>query len=198
MTILQRLTVLAVGVLSLSGALASGAGAVTWHNSGGTTYSATAGPVTLSSTGLALGCTSSTATGTAPASLVGAVYASGGTAIFSGCSLAGQSFGVDCAYTQTAAAQDGTGMGSRVTGSIDITCGIYLANTKLCHLEGSASGGTGYLNNSPGVLNGPTTTLRLTSAGTGSCPLGNNDNGDVTPQVYTVESANSPTLTRTA
>jgi hypothetical protein len=197
MTTMNRLAVLAVGMLSLCGGLASSAGAVTWDNSGSTTVTATAGAVTLSSTGTTLSCAGSTATATAPNNVVGPVYASSGTATFNGCLLSGIATGVDCGFTQTATSQDGTGMGSRVTGSIDITCGVYQFGTKICHLEGTASGGTGYVNNTPGVLNGPTTILRLTNGSSGTCPMGSNDNGDVTPQVYTVTSANSPTITRT-
>ena len=197
MSRMTRLAVLALGLVSVLGTLSASAGAVTWDNSGGTAFTATAGAGTLSSTGASLGCLSATGTGTAPVSTVGAFYSVSGTATFNSCVLSGITTSVACGYTLTGTAQDGTGMGSVITGSVDVTCDVTQFSTKLCHIEGSTSGT--YTNNVPGVLTIATSnTLTLTNGGAGTCPLGNGDKGHLTHLTFTTTSANPPTITRTA
>jgi hypothetical protein len=197
MSKISRLAVLVVGLVSLFGILSASAGAVTWHNMGSTTFTATAGAGTLSSTGASLGCVTATGTGTAPVLTVGNVYNVSGTATFNNCVLSGIATGVDCAYTLTGNNLDGGNvMGSVVTGSVDVTCGVYQFGTKICHISGS-TGGT-YTNNVPGVLTIAASSSLITSNGpTGSCPLGNGDAGALTHLTFTTTSANPPTLTRT-
>jgi hypothetical protein len=197
MSKLSRLAVLVVGLMSLFGVLSSSAGAVTWDNSGSTAFTATSGAGTLSATGASLSCSGATASGTAPDSTVGVIYSVSGTATFDGCRLSNIVTTVDCGYTLTGATQDGAGMGSTITGTVDVTCDIAQFNTKLCHIEGSLPGS--YVNNTPGVLNIGTNAsgLTLTNGPAGSCPLGNGDTGHLTALTFVVTSAGSPTITRT-
>jgi hypothetical protein len=165
---------------------------------GATTFTATAGAGTLSSTGASLGCQTADATGDAPITTVNNVYSVHGTVTFTTCVLSGISTHVDCSYTLTGAALDGGNvMGSVVTGNVDVTCDVSQFGTKLCHIEGSTPGT--YTNSTPGVLTVATSnTLTTTNGPVGSCPLGNGDKGHLTNLTFTTTSANPPTITRTA
>ncbi len=191
-----RLTVLVVGLLSLLGAVSATAGAVTWHNSGSTNFTATTGASTFSSTSAALNCTGGAMTGDAPTGATVAVtYIERGTSTFSGCSLSGIATGVDCAYTLTGTTQPSAGV---TTGDIDTTCGVYQFNTKVCHIEGTVhfvqttASGTVTLTLTTGG------NLVATNAPTGTCPLGHGDRMHVTDMTERTTSANPPIITRTA
>jgi hypothetical protein len=193
---ITRLAVLAAATMSLLGALTSTAGAVTWHNSGSTTFTATAGTATLSSTGAWISCLGATATGTAPATTVGIVYSISGTATFSSCILSGIATGLDCAYTFTATLQ-----GSGYTqGSHDLTCGVYQFGALLCRISGSRFGeyqnqGT-FTSARLGFWSGAT--LVSQNGPIGTCPLGNGDVVSNSELWFNVTSANAPRITRTA
>jgi hypothetical protein len=192
MSKIARFAVLVASLMSLFAVMSSTAGAVTWHNSGSTAFTATAGAGTLSSTGASLGCVSATGTGTAPTLTVGNVYSVSGTATFNTCTLSGIATGVDCGYTLTGSSQT-----SGVTsGSVDVTCGVYQFGTKLCHIAGSTAGT--YTNSTSTLTIAASSTLTTTNGPTGTCPLGNGDKGSLTHLSFKVTSASPPVITRTA
>jgi hypothetical protein len=197
-TIMNRITRLAVlltGLMSLLGIASATAGAVTWHNSGSTVFTATAGASTLSSTSTGLNCTGATATGTAPAGSIGPTYSVSGTATFTGCVLLGILTGVDCGYTLTGTTQSG----SVTSGAVDVTCGVYQFGTKICHIGGSASGTYTNPVSGVGVLSLATGGNLILSNGTsGTCPLGNGDRGHLSALTFRTTSAVPPVITRTA
>ncbi len=192
---LTRLIVLAVSVLSLFGGAAATAGAFAWHNTGSTSFTATTGTPTLTSTSARWECTAAHMTGDAPAATVGATYFIRGTIGYTGCSFAGVSTGVDCNFTLTLTSQSG----SQTTGDADMTCRWYQFAAQLCHLAGSLH--AVYTNPVSGVG-----TLTLTTGGnliaknpaSGSCPLGNGDRVHQSEMTFRTTSANPPILTRTA
>jgi len=192
---LTRLAVLMVGLLSLSALASTTANAVTWHNSGDTAFTATAGPPSYSVTGASLSCTSATLSGTAPTTTVGLTYTVSATGSYNGCSFAGTSMSIECSYKFTGTALHG----STATGSTDVTCGFYSFNAKICHVAGARP--STYENPSgsaPGVLTLSTSNL-IISNGASSCMFGNNDVIEFSPQIYTVTSGTGgPVLARTA
>jgi hypothetical protein len=201
MSRIARFAVLVAALMSLFAVMSSTAGAVTWHNTGNTAFTATGGAGTLSSTGVALNCSGSSATGTAPALTVGATLAVSGTVTFSGCLLSGQSVGVDCGYTLTGTSQSGT----TTSGTVDATCGVYLATIKICHIAGTVSGS--YVNPSgatAGKLSTVTGGTLRTSNGASNCPLGNGDLSHLSPLNFSVSAGTGgsgtlgPIITRTA
>jgi hypothetical protein len=189
-------------LMSLFAVMSSTAGAVTWHNTGNTAFTATGGAGTLSSTGVALQCSGSSATGTAPATTVGLTLAVSGTVTFSGCLLSGQNVGGDCGYTLTGTSQSG----SVTSGTVDATCGVFLANIKICHIAGTVSGS--YTNpvspSTAGKLATTTGGTLRTSNGASNCPLGNGDLAHLSPLNFSVSAGTGgtgtlgPIITRTA
>lgn len=207
MTRIARFAVLMMVPMSLLAVLSSATSAVTWHNTGDTAFTATGGAMTLTSTSVSFGCTGATLTGTAPASTVGLTYAMSGTVTYSGCTLSGVAASMDCGYTFTGTSQPASGV---VTGNTDITCGMYLAGTSICHVAGTRP--AHYFGAVP-----PSTvaTLTLTTAfptvivgkptPVGHCPLGDDDPGDLSEQtMHITVGSNGPTphlgpqITRTA
>ncbi len=195
MSRITRLAVLVVGLMSLFGIMSATAGAVTWHNTGSTNFTATTGPGTLSSTNSALSCTGGSATGDAPTgSTVGTTYLVRGTVTFSGCVLAGITLGVDCGYTLTGTTQPAAG---QTTGTVDLTCGLYSFGAEICHLAGNAHGI--YTNGNPGTLTITTGGNIITSnPASGSCVLGNGDRAHLSELTFRTTSASPPSITRTA
>jgi len=195
MSRIARFAVLVAALMSLFAVLSSSAGAVTWTNLGATSFTATGGAGTLSSTSQFLVCSGSDVRGVTThgvgvlAPVVHATINFGG-----GCSLSGQAVGVECGVTLTAASQ--TTVAPRVTsGTADVTCGVYLAGQKICHLEGPVSGT--YTNpvapSTPGVLRTHTGgSLRATN-GVSNCPLGASDLAHLSPLTFTVESGTGGT-----
>ena len=194
MSNLARCVVLVTAVTSLFAVTSSTAGAVTWDNSGNTTFTATSGPSLLSSTGVTLNCSGATATGVAPNNVVGLAYAVSGTATFSSCTLAGISTGVDCGYTFTGTSQSG----SVTSGNVDLTCGVYQFGAKICHIGGSMAssytnpvGGAGVLTLTTGG------TLRSSNPGGFSCLWSPGDLLHMPHLRFRTTSANPPVITRT-
>lgn len=203
MSAFARVIVAMAALASLSGLVASTAGAVTWHNAGSTTYTATAGPGTFSSTGANVTCTGSRATGTATVRTIGAIYAVSGTAVATGCAIAGVQMYGHCNYTLTAITQPSAGV---TTGSTVETCQLRITsnNVAICSLHGATPGT--YTNPSgatPGRITALTAlSLRITNADAGSCPLGNNDLAQLTHKTGTITGGTpttlGPIITRTA
>jgi len=198
MSKITRLAVLVVGLMSLFGIMSASAGAVTWDNSGSTTFHATAGTGTLSSTGVTLSCTGATATGDAPTgSTVANVYDVRGTATFTGCLLSGISTGVHCGFTLTGTTQPTTAV--TTTGDVDVTCDVTQFNTKICHISGSDH--FIYTNPVAGVATLTLTTggnLRTSNPPTGTCPLGNGDLAHLSETTFrTTAGTSAPILHRT-
>lgn len=189
-----RLCVLVVSLLSVLGGLASSAAAVHWHNSGSTTFTGSGAAGTLSVTGITVSCSTAHATGTVPVTTTGTVFRSNGTVSFTGCTVAGSPWTLDCSYVMTGTAQDGVGMGSIITGTTDITCDSYSSNVKLCHAGGTINGS--YSNTVPAAAT-------LNTGGSviyrgANCPVGDGDLAHLSPKTSNSTSANPPTITRTA
>jgi hypothetical protein len=189
MSRISRFAVLVTALASLCGVLASAAGAVTWTNDGSVNFTATGGATTLSVTSSAFACTGSDGAGTAPASATTATYLISGTMTYTGCGFAGQIFTVDCGFAFTAT----TVVQPIVTGDLDMTCGFYMSNTKLCHLEGGAH--AQYTNETGTLTVTTSTSMRFTGV---SCPFGPNDLVHRTVLDFRVSSATPPTVTRAA
>ncbi|WP_445147746.1 hypothetical protein [Baekduia sp. Peel2402] len=192
MSKVTRFVVLVVGVMSVVGALAASAQAVTWHNSASTSFTATAGPWTFSGAPNPLHCPNATMTGTVPSLSLVAVWVSG-TITASNCVLFGVTTGVDCGYTLTGT----THSGGVTSGTVDMTCGVYQFGSKVCHIGGTVSGA--YTNpGTAGVLNIATAGNLISRNGpSGSCPLGNGFTGHLSALSFRTTSANPPIITRT-
>ena len=184
---------------ALLAALASTASAVTWHNSGDTAFTATGGATTLHLGGVSIPCAGATASGTTTTAPFTGTTAATGTVNFGHCTMSGITTTLECSYAQTLTSQSG----SASSGALDLTCGVWQFNAKLCHIAGSipdtytnggGAPGSFALASSPLVLgNGPAGTCPFTTAGT------------LTAQTWTISAAtggpaphNGPVFTRTA
>jgi hypothetical protein len=195
MSKIGRMCVLVASLMSFCGVMSSTAGAVTWSNDGGTSFTATGGPRTFSGGGLSLSCASSDATGTAATGpFTGAIWvgAASMTATYTGCTVAGITTHHHCAFTFTAAAQS---VPTVTNGNLDVTCDMTQGATKLCHFEGSTA--VHYITppDARFILT-ESATLRTTSVPPGNCPLGNGGATTMTQQIITLTSPNPPTFTR--
>jgi hypothetical protein len=138
----SRIVVLVTALASLFAVLSSTAGAVTFTNTGGTSFHGTGGAGTLSVTGSGgtnnLSCTSGTATGTIPAGVFTTVT---GTATLSPCSLSGTATHVNCSFTLVPTVFS-AGAPAVTSGLGTVTCTARLAatGTPLCHVEGTGPG----------------------------------------------------------
>ncbi|WP_445149518.1 hypothetical protein [Baekduia sp. Peel2402] len=200
MSRIARFVVLATALTSLFTVVSSTAGAVTWTNTGSTTFHATGGPGTLSVGANNFTCSASTATGTAAADSTGTVYRMPGTITFSPCLLAGQATFAHCGFTLTGSAWS-AGAPAVTTGSVDITCDIRLTNspaTKLCHVEGTTP--FSYIN--PQGATAGRITLTTGSSGLvvdgDSCLLGNGGAHLSEQTIPVTSAAGSPVITRHA
>ena len=139
MSRITRAAVLTAALFSSLAAMTSSAAAVTWSSDGDTAFTATSGPFTFSTSSVALSCTSGHETGTMNASTMAATWAAvtNGTALFNGCPVAGVSTPWHCAYTVTLTSGVVGGVSSSV---LDMTCGIYQFNTKVCEVGGPLTG----------------------------------------------------------
>ncbi|WP_445148328.1 hypothetical protein [Baekduia sp. Peel2402] len=205
MSRIARFAVLVTALASLMGVVSATAGAVTWHNTGNTAFTATGGPGTLSVGANNLACTGSSATGTAAGgSVVGATYNVPGTITFSPCTLAGQSTYVHCGFTLTGASFSG----GVTSGVADVNCVARLVagNTALCNITGTTPGS--YSNPvSPAkgkvTLSTSGTGLTVTHSSGTSCLLGTGT-GHLSEQTITITNATGgtgtlgPVLNRTA
>ena len=201
-----RVAVLVSALISLFTVLSTASEAVTWHSLGDTSFTATTGPSTLSSTGVDFTCPSGTAVGTvAAAPFIGVTWpAFHGTITRTGCRLIGQDSSMDCSYTLTAQGHSGGVIGGVTNGTLDVTCSVYIVGTKFCHVHGSVS--ATYTN--PTIMPSIHGTLATFTGGdlfitrsspfpTSPCPLGNFDRGHLSPQSF-VTNGLGPILTRTA
>ena len=191
-----RIVVLVTALTSLFGALSATAGAVTWHNTGNTAFTAHGGAGTLSSTGVNLTCVTSTATGSAPASVVGTTYTMTKRATYDGCRLAGITSQMHCHFTAT-----GTpfhlSTPRMTTNILHIDCVVNAQGIPVCKVEGQTSGS--YANPSgatAGRFSIPASnTVRTTNPASGTCPLGNGDTASLTAQTHTVTNGTGGTGT---
>lgn len=196
MSTIVRLGVLFSALLSLFAFGTATAGAVTWVNDGATSYTATGGFTTLSTTGVVLACTNSTFSGTTgPSPFSGVTWiAATGTGSFTGCTAAGVSATTSCRYTVTATSL-AAGPPSVMSGSADITCTSYIQGTLNCVTKGTTPG---TYTNPIGAIKGTgvaphSTSLTITGP---NCMLGVNDAATITTTPLTITSASSPFVTR--
>jgi hypothetical protein len=198
-----RVVVLATALISAMAALTSSAGAVTWHNSGSTSFTATAGPGSLNVTGaLGLSCTSSTATGVAGTISTAATWkAVHGTVLFNGCLSGGVPSPTSCTYDLTALSW--TGPTPAVTTTVaDVDCAVFQFNAKVCNIAGQVHSTYTNPHGTPGRLSlfhpGALRTGASCVAGIG----GPNEPATLTSQTFTVTtgspSTSGPIITRTA
>jgi hypothetical protein len=212
MSRIARFAVLVAALMSLFAVMSSAAGAVTWHNTGDTAFTASnANAGTLSVTGVNLTCTGASATGTSPAgSTVGTTFTGAtGTATFNGCSLSGLPTAVSCSYSLTTSAAATSGTPSVFHGNADALCSVTQFGTEICKVEGLTSGS--YTNpvsasSTAGRLTlNHSSTLRTTNGSGGSCILGVGEPATLTAQTFTVTAGTGgptphlgPFITRTA
>jgi hypothetical protein len=204
MSRITRFAVLVTALASLSGVVSATAGAVTWHNTGNSAFTATGGPGTLSVGANNLVCFASSARATAPSGSLLTSYSMGGTITFSPCTLAGQSTYVHCDFTFTASA-----FASGVTtGVADADCVAHLTanDFALCDIVGTT----------PAAYANPASPAKgkftLSTSGTGltvshsfgtSCLLGTGT-GHLSEQTVTITNASGgagtlgPVINRTA
>jgi hypothetical protein len=196
-----------IALLSLFAFAASTAGAVTWHNTGSTAFTATSGPTTISVGSNNLACSGGSAVGTVTAgSFVGAIWpAASGTAVFSPCMFAGQNVVATCTYTVTAVSWT-AGPPATTSGNADATCFSVLqsSGTTLCITEGTTPGSfknPSGITKSSGTLSTSGTGLTITNATPATCPIGTGA-AHLSDTTFTVTTANGagggPIVTRTA
>lgn len=167
-----RLSVALASLLSALAITASAADAVTWHNTGSTAFTATAGATTISLGGTNLACSSAIVTGTAGTSFVGPAWAAAtGKATYSPCNLAGISVTATCTYTITA----NSWAAGVTSGNADVTClsEVNPSGSIICVTHGPTAGTfTNPSGSTParGTLTA-SSTVRVTN-GASSCPLG--------------------------
>jgi hypothetical protein len=208
MSRITRSAILVIGLASLFVG-ASSSVAATWHVSGDTTYTATAGVTTLSVTGASLSCLSYSEKGTATVGTYTAApfTAFRGEGAYSSCTLAGVPSAVDCGYTGT---PNGITTNNNTThhGDIDETCGITVGGVLLCYWS-SKRKGVWHNATAPSTFSrwtlGTDTTTTI-SNGSGTCPLGNGDTADRSPMAIVLTTATGgpasphlgPLITRTS
>jgi hypothetical protein len=193
MSRISRVVVLATALLATAAALASTAGAVTWHNSGDTAFTASGQASTYSVTGVSLVCSGATMTATSPsAAFVGATYGlATGTFTRTGCSLSGISTFITCSFKMTATAQDAA-VRTVTTGSFDVSCSMTQSGAEICKIEGTQ----------PATYVAPTapsqsgqfilphsSSLRTTDGNAGSCFLGTGEPLTWTTETFSLTSA---------
>jgi hypothetical protein len=201
---------LLVALIALAAALggAASAGAVTWHNSGDTAFTALGGSYYLgpNGSGITSQCAGTDLTGTAATGpAVGAVWAAMHlTATVTNCKFSPfVTTQMTCTDTFTAVLQTGLD----VTGSLDSTCTLYGSPTQVvCHIHGQRTAlyhdtpptGYGYLT----VLTGGT--MVATNGPSTACPYGNGTALPWPEERWTLTAASGgplhtgPVITRTA
>ena len=183
---ITRGIVFAMALASTLGALASSAGATTWSNDGDASFTATGTPATYSVTGTSLSCSGADLTGTVNGSSAAAIWTAvtDATLQFTGCFTAGVNTPVHCTTTLTAVAGVTNGV---TTGALDVTCGVYQFNTKICDFSGSLNA---TYTNPTSTTAGRLTTLTGGSMRTGiGCSTflgGGNDAMHWSPMTFTV------------
>jgi len=210
MSRITRWAVLAAMLASLFAMLSSSAGAVTWHNSGDTAFTASGGASTMTVTAVNLACTGSNQTGTSPsASFVGNTYMmASGTVTYTGCTLSGVATTSVCDFLLYTAATSPPPWDLALLIGWAV-CRIYQFGVEICRVEGQTTGG---YNNpvNPSTFGKITisssTALRTTNGSGATCPLGAGEPLALTAQTWTISSAGGgattphlgPRITRTA
>jgi hypothetical protein len=168
MSKISRFVVLVTALTSLVAVMSSTAGAVTWHNTGNTAYTATGGAGTLSTGGglVSLSCPHVRVTGTSPAVTTTNNLATL-TTTFTNCSGPfGVAAHVHCTIGLTGIAQDV----ARITGTGDVHCVATIGGIP-CTITGAVPGSyTNPASPTPGTLHIPHNGAGLTVSGSG-CPL---------------------------
>jgi hypothetical protein len=109
---------------------------------------------------------------------------------------------MDCQYSLTLHTLDIGGSGT-VTGTIDWTCGVYIAGSKICHPTGTVE--ADWVNGSgptPSRFVWTTSVITVSNGAVGSCPLGNGDKAHLSTLSFNVVPDGAapfgPIITRTA
>ncbi|WP_445150862.1 hypothetical protein [Baekduia sp. Peel2402] len=208
MSRIVRLGVLTAALLSLFAVASSTAGAVTWHNTGDTAFTATSGPTTLTATGTNLTCSNSSWAGTVGAApFVGVVWtAATGTGAFTNCVALGIKATTSCTFKVTGTTWT-AGPPAVMGGNADVTCTSYVGGSLNCITEGSTPGT--YTNPSGSTMGSGiapvSNTLKMTN-GASACMLGHNVQATITATPLTITAASGgpssphagPIVTRTA
>ncbi len=164
--------ILALGAfLAALGAVAPGSSAVTWHNSGDTAFTATAGALVLHGGTLVVSCVNTTLTGAT--GVTGATpttwTAAHGTLTATCLWGTSPSWRVHCTYTFTATSQ----LGSVTSGTFSPLCSISASGYEICKLEGSTP--MIYVNPASGAAGrfteATSTSLRFTDGANPSGPI---------------------------
>jgi hypothetical protein len=190
------------------GATSSSVGAVTWHNSGDTAFTAT-GPffqIDATSFGFSLNCFGGTtvnataATGPATGAVWSAMHV---RTVSDDCRFVQAPVALSCTSTFTALLQSGT----NITGTLDTTCDIFAnqGTTLVCHLAGQRPAtyrnptGSAY-----GSFTVPASSSVIATNGQAACPFGPNTAVPWTHEQWTITAASGgpaphtgPILTRT-
>jgi hypothetical protein len=190
-----RVAALTVALFAVA---ASSASAVTWHNSGATSFTGTGTATQFDFGGQVLPCTGPAVTGTAGSGpFSGATWTNAATlnVSYSHCTQAGVPFNVQCSLSDSFTTQTG----AVTSGSASASCDFNLFTTKVC--GATATIPTTYTNPSgstPGAFTLSQATLTLSNGPQGTCPFGNGPAGTFTHQTITLSSAaGSPVITRT-
>lgn len=195
MRTILRVALLATAVVA---AMASNASAVTWSNSGDTTFTAT-GPSTtfhFNNGAVHQPCTSAAVSGTAATGPVsGATWANAAslTVSYSHCTLTGINYNIQCSASESFDDQTG-GVSS---GTLATACDISVFGEKVCGMSGTIPNTyTNPSGSTPGRFTLSQTTLALSNGPTGTCPYGTS--GTFTHQTWTVNSGTGgPVINRT-
>jgi hypothetical protein len=195
MRTILRVAILATAVVA---AMASSASAVTWSNSGDTSFSA-AGPATtfhFNAGAVHTPCTDVSVSGSIGAGpFTGATWTNAGTltATYSHCTLTGQNFTVHCTASESFDGQ----VGGLASGTLATSCDVTFATTKVCGITATIP--NTYSNPSGGATGSFTlgqTALTLSNGPVGTCPFGTS--ATLTHQTWTVNSGTGgPVITRT-
>lgn len=172
---LRQLVTLAFAATAVLAATASTAGAVTWHNSGDTAFTATGGATTATvPTFYPFKCLGSTTTGTTTPTPYGTpVWRITLTTTYSPClSLPSERW--ECTRTFTALSQTA----AVTTGTVDTTCGLWVSSgsqsAEICQMHGDSQGS--YVNptapSTTGAITLAEATLLLTKGPTQQCIWG--------------------------
>jgi hypothetical protein len=198
----MKMMVALVAAVGLMAAGTAAAGAVTWHNSGDTAFTATGGPISLSIGSNTISCTATTMTGTTGTSpFVGTSWtAATGSLTGTPCTIGGTNYHLTCSFQFTAAVQSG----GTIPGVTDLNCVWGLATgTTLCRIQGTTP--TSYTNpSSPakGRFTLPTSGSGLTMSNITSCIWGTGtvhmSESTITVTSGTGGGGNGPVITRTA
>lgn len=202
MSKIARIAVLVTALASVLGAMSSTAGAVTWHNTGSTAFTATAGPSTVSVGANSTSCTGASADATAPATSTATTFPLTWTVRYFPCTIVGQASYWHCHYIVTYFSTSTPPHRWSILYHRFCVKRLTANNTALCTLEGSSPGTYTSPNGAtPGAFTlDATSTLTMTHASGSSCVLGTGT-ASSTEQTFTVTAGTptslGPVVTRT-